>query len=146
MSIKPPKYYREKLNEQNINFFIVLDELIKMYPSYKSNPEYPEYQNMFAVDMGNFQKSKQELFLLKNSIENDSNTLNKNVIKMNKMIDLLENQNKNLREKYNISSDDIHSSEGLIDQKQELYNEKILNLIFLIVGVISVGVMNYKEK
>jgi hypothetical protein len=101
---------------------------------------------MFAVDMGNFQKSKQELFLLKNSIENDSNTLNKNVIKMNKMIDLLENQNKNLREKYNISSDDIHSSEGLIDQKQELYNEKILNLIFLIVGVISVGVMNYKEK
>ena len=146
MSIKPPKYYREKLNEQNINFFIVLDELIKMYPSYKSNPEYPEYQNMFAVDMGNFQKSKQELFLLKNSIENDSNTLNKNVIKMNKMIDLLENQNKNLREKYNISSDDINSSEGLIDQKQELYNEKILNLIFLIVGVISVGVMNYKEK
>ena len=146
MSIKTPKYYREKLNEQNINFFIVLDELIKMYPSYKSNPEYPEYQNMFAVDMGNFQKSKQELFLLKNSIENDSNTLNKNVIKMNKMIDLLENQNKNLREKYNISSDDIHSSEGLIDQKQELYNEKILNLIFLIVGVISVGVMNYKEK
>jgi hypothetical protein len=146
MSIKPPKYYREKLNEQNINFFIVLDELIKMYPSYKSNPDYPEYQNMFAVDMGNFQKSKQELFLLKNSIENDSNTLNKNVIKMNKMIDLLENQNKNLREKYNISSDDIHSSEGLIDQKQELYNEKILNLIFLIVGVISVGVMNYKEK
>jgi hypothetical protein len=117
-----------------------------MYPSYKSNPDYPEYQNMFAVDMGNFQKSKQELFLLKNSIENDSNTLNKNVIKMNKMIDLLENQNKNLREKYNISSDDIHSSEGLIDQKQELYNEKILNLIFLIVGVISVGVMNYKEK
>lgn len=146
MSIKPPKYYREKLNEQNINFFIVLDELIKMYPSYKSNPDYPEYQNMFAVDMGNFQKSKQELFLLKNSIENDSNTLNKNVIKMNKMIDLLENQNKNLREKYNISSDDINSSEGLIDQKQELYNEKILNLIFLIVGVISVGVMNYKEK
>lgn len=146
MSIKPPKYYREKLNEQNINFFIVLDELIKMYPSYKSNPDYPEYQNMFAVDMGNFQKSKQELFLLKNSIENDSNTLNKNVIKMNKMIDLLENQNKNLREKYNISSDDIHSSEGLIDQKQKLYNEKILNLIFLIVGVISVGVMNYKEK
>ena len=146
MSIKPPKYYREKLNEQNINFFIVLDELIKMYSSYKSNPDYPEYQNMFAVDMGNFQKSKQELFLLKNSIENDSNTLNKNVIKMNKMIDLLENQNKNLREKYNISSDDIHSSEGLIDQKQELYNEKILNLIFLIVGVISVGVMNYKEK
>jgi hypothetical protein len=146
MSIKTPKYYREKLNEQNINFFIVLDELIKMYPSYKSNPDYPEYQNMFAVDMGNFQKSKQELFLLKNSIENDSNTLNKNVIKMNKMIDLLENQNKNLREKYNISSDDIHSSEGLIDQKQELYNEKILNLIFLIVGVISVGVMNYKEK
>ena len=146
MSIKPPKYYIEKLNEQNINFFIVLDELIKMYSSYKSNPDYPEYQNMFAVDMGNFQKSKQELFLLKNSIENDSNTLNKNVIKMNKMIDLLENQNKNLREKYNISSDDIHSSEGLIDQKQELYNEKILNLIFLIVGVISVGVMNYKEK
>ena len=146
MSIKTPKYYREKLNEQNINFFIVLDELIKMYSSYKSNPDYPEYQNMFAVDMGNFQKSKQELFLLKNSIENDSNTLNKNVIKMNKMIDLLENQNKNLREKYNISSDDIHSSEGLIDQKQELYNEKILNLIFLIVGVISVGVMNYKEK
>ena len=146
MSIKPPKYYREKLNEQNINFFIVLDELIKMYPSYKSNPDYPEYQNMFAVDMGNFQKSKQELFLLKNSIENDSNTLNKNVIKMNKMIDLLENQNKNLREKYNISSDDIHSSEGLIDQKQELYNEKILNLIFLIVGVIIVCVMNYKEK
>ena len=146
MSIKTPKYYREKINEQNINFFIVLDELIKMYPSYKSNPDYPEYQNMFAVDMGNFQKSKQELFLLKNSIENDSNTLNKNVIKMNKMIDLLENQNKNLREKYNISSDDIHSSEGLIDQKQELYNEKILNLIFLIVGVISVGVMNYKEK
>ena len=146
MSVKTPKYYREKLNEQNINFFIVLDELIKMYSSYKSNPDYPEYQNMFAVDMGNFQKSKQELFLLKNSIENDSNTLNKNVIKMNKMIDLLENQNKNLREKYNISSDDIHSSEGLIDQKQELYNEKILNLIFLIVGVISVGVMNYKEK
>ena len=146
MSVKTPKYYREKLNEQNINFFIVLDELIKMYPSYKSNPDYPEYQNMFSVDMGNFQKSKQELFLLKNSIENDSNTLNKNVIKMNKMIDLLENQNKNLREKYNISSDDIHSSEGLIDQKQELYNEKILNLIFLIVGVISVGVMNYKEK
>ena len=65
---------------------------------------------------------------------------------MNKMIDLLEKENKKLREKYNISSDNILSSEGLIDQKQELYNEKILNLIFLILGVISIGVMNYKEK
>jgi hypothetical protein len=101
---------------------------------------------MFAVDMGNFQKSKQDLFLLKNSIESDSNTLNKNVSKMNKMIDLLEKENKKLREKYNISSDNILSSEGLIDQKQELYNEKILNLIFLIVGTIGIVVMNYKEK
>jgi len=87
-----------------------------------------------------------DLFLLKNSIEGDSNTLNKNVSKMNKMIDLLEKENKKLREKYNISSDNILSSEGLIDQKQELYNEKILNLIFLIVGTIGIVVMNYKEK
>ena len=87
MSVKTPKYYREKLNEQNINFFIVLDELIKMYPSYKSNPDYPEYQNMFAVDMGNFEKSKQDLFLLKNAVEKDSNTLNKNIIEINEMID-----------------------------------------------------------
>ncbi len=65
---------------------------------------------------------------------------------MNKMIDLLEKENKKLREKYNISSDNILSSEGLIDQKQELYNEKILNLIFLIVGTIGIVVMNYKEK
>ena len=146
MSVKTPKYYREKLNEQNINFFIVLDELIKMYPSYKSNPDYPEYQNMFAVDMGNFEKSKQDLFLLKNAIEKDSNTLNKNIIEINEMIYWLEKENKNLKENYNISSNDILSSEGLIDQKQELYNEKILNLIFLILGVISIGVMNYKEK
>ena len=146
MSVKTPKYYREKLNEQNINFFIVLDELIKMYPSYKSNPDYPEYQNMFAVDMGNFEKSKQDLFLLKNAIEKDSNTLNKNIIEINEMIDWLEKENKNFKENYNISSNDILSSEGLIDQKQELYNEKILNLIFLILGVISIGVMNYKEK
>ena len=146
MSVKTPKYYREKLNEQNINFFIVLDELIKMYPSYKSNPDYPEYQNMFAVDMGNFEKSKQDLFLLKNAIEKDSNTLNKNIIEINEMIDWLEKENKNLKENYNISSNDILSSEGLIDQKQELYNEKILTLIFLILGVITIGVMNYKEK
>ena len=146
MSVKTPKYYREKLNEQNINFFIVLDELIKMYPSYKSNPDYPEYQNMFAVDMGNFEKSKQDLFLLKNAVEKDSNTLNKNIIELNEMIDLLEKENKILKENHNISSNDILSSEGLIDQKQELYNEKFLNLIFLILGVISIGVMNYKEK
>ena len=62
------------------------------------------------------------------------------------MIDWLEKENKNLKENYNISSNDILSSEGLIDQKQELYNEKILNLIFLILGVITIGVMNYKEK
>ena len=146
MSIKTSNYYREKLKEINIHFFIVLDEIIKMYPIYKLNPDYPEYQNVYANYMSKFEKTKQDLFLLKNSIEKDSSKINKKVILMNKTIDIMEKENKYLRENHNISSDHILSSDGLINQKQELYNEKLLNLFFLIVGVAGVAIMNYKEK
>jgi hypothetical protein len=144
-AIKSPKYYSEKLNELNINFFMVLDEVIKMYPIYKSNPDYPEYQNMYAIDMGNLETVKKEFFLLNNSIEKANELLNGNVKKFNEQIDILDKKNKSLREKYKFSSNSIHSAEGLIGQKQEIYNEKVLNLIFLILGVTGIAVMNYKE-
>lgn len=145
-SVKSPSYYSDKLKELNTNFLMVLDELVKMYPIYKANPDYPEYQNMYARDSGNFQDAKKNLFLLKNSIEKDSETVNMSVKKMNAIIDVLEKENSKLRKTYNISSSSVHSSEGLINQKQEVYNEKLLNLIFLIIGVAGIAVMTYKEK
>jgi hypothetical protein len=146
INIKSPSYYSDKLKELNTTFYLVLDELVKMYPIYKANPDYPEYQNMYAIDTGNFEKAKKDLFLLKNSIERDSEIVNINVKKMNAMIDILEKRNSNLRNKYHISSSSVLSSEGLISQKQEVYNEKLLNLFFLILGVTGVAVMNYREK
>lgn len=145
-SVKSPGYYSDKLKELNTNFFMVLDELVKMYPIYKANPDYPEYQNMYAVDNANFENAKKNLFLLQNSIEKDSETVNITVKKMNAIIDILENENSRLRKTYNISSSSVLSSEGLINQKQEVYNEKLLNLIFLIIGVAGIGVMTYKQK
>lgn len=145
-NVKSSNYYIEKLDELNINFFMVLDELIKMYPIYKLNPDYPEYQSIYAVDMGNFETVKKEIFLLKNSIEKDNEKLNDKVRKINNEIDVLDKKNKALREKYSFSSNAILSSDGLISQKQDMYNNKKLNLIFLALGVVGLAVMNYKEK
>lgn len=145
-NVKSSNYYIEKLDELNINFFMVLDELIKMYPIYKLNPDYPEYQSIYAVDMGNFETVKKEIFLLKNSIEKDNERLNDKVRKINNEIDVLDKKNKALREKYSFSSNAILSSDGLISQKEEMYNNKKLNLIFLALGVVGLAVMNYKEK
>jgi len=145
-SVKSPSYYSDKLKELNTNFFIVLDELVKMYPIYKANPDYPEYQNIYAVDSGNFENAKKNLFLLQNSIQKDSQTINLTVKKMNTIIDILEKENSKLRKTYNISSSSVLSSEGLINQKQEVYNQKLLDLIFLIIGVAGIAVMTYKEK
>lgn len=145
MNYNTPEYYKQKITELNTQFSLILDEISKSYSIYKMNPDYPEYQNLYSSNMNNLEKTKSDIFLLQNSLENDNQKLIDYINIADSKIEQLQEENDTLHSKFNYLNSSYNTSDGLIDETQYLYNMKLLELFISLVGIIVILVFIKKE-
>ena len=145
MNYNTPEYYKQKITELNTKFSLILDEINKSYSIYKMNPDYPEYQNLYSSNMSNLEKTKSDIFLLQNSLENDNQKLIDYINIADSKIEQLQEENDTLHSKFKYLYSSYNTSDGLIDETQYLYNMKLLELFISLVGIVVILVFIKKE-
>ena len=141
-----PSQYYEELKNLNDQFFLTLDEYTAMYPLYKLNPDYEEYQSIYETDKGNMQTNKSDIFLLQNNLEKDIVTQDNNLIMINNQIKKLEKENKKLKKEFNSLGSQDKAALGAAQEYQLLYNENLGSIIGLTVATIATGVLVYYKN
>ena len=137
MSYKAPSYYEKKIKELNQRYYLVLDELVKLFPKNKMFPNYLAYSKPFTNDMSNLIKLQADFFLFKNNLESDIDTLDKEIKNINEQIENLEQENKQLTKRLESLQNSNNASHGMLSDTKLLYNQKLLGnwlLFALIVG------------
>lgn len=96
--------YQAQLENINKTFDIILQEYFRIFPIYKLNPENSAIFNQLSNDKANLKSNQVSMFEIKNSIQQQIDTINKDMKLKNKQIreikktnDKLENELLNLK-------------------------------------------------
>ena len=145
MNYNTPEYYKQKIQELDTKFSLIVDKIIKSYSIYKINPDYPEYQNLYSSNISNLEKTKSDIFLLQNSLENDNQKIIDYITIADTKIEQLKDENNILKSKFKYLYESNNTADGLIDETQYLYNIKLLELFISLVGIVVILVFIKKE-
>jgi septal ring factor EnvC (AmiA/AmiB activator) len=138
-SNKPTSYYKNTLKELNKNYYSVLDEMVKVFPKYKLYPNFQSYSKDYTEDMGTINKIQTEFFLFRNNLNSESDSIDKDIKKINNQIAKLEKENKHLTKTLDSLNNSNNASHGMLSDTKLLYNQELSGnwlLTFILIGVV----------
>jgi len=135
-----PIIFRERLETLKSQLPSILNDFKKYYVFFNKNPEYPEYRQMFQNIKGNLTKINNDLFVLSNDIQINTQEINKKLLKLNTLIYEEKKQNRELKVKLNIVENTNNASTELINDYNEMYNTDYLHNWGLFLSIIIAGI------
>lgn len=139
MSYKTPSYYEKTMKELNQRYYLILDELVEVFPKNKMYPDYLAYSKPFKNDMSNLIKLQSDFFLYKNDLETDIETLDKEIKSVNEQIENLEIENKQLNKTLESLKNSNNASHGMLSDTKLLYNQKLIGNWLLFAIIVGTG-------
>jgi hypothetical protein len=70
----------------------ILDDFVKYYVSYNSNPTNSEYQQMYNNIKSNLNNINSQLFIISNTVDSNTSSISKNMLKLDKSIDKMKKE------------------------------------------------------
>lgn len=149
---KPPMVLIDKSKDLNDRFYLILNEVVKTYPSANLHPDvYSKYDNrqkndaLYTSNLAELHTLQNEYFLYKNEVVRASQNMLQTVADLDAQITILENKNKVLNVQFDNLKSNSYSAEGLFDDAQITRNQLLISN-FILFGVICTGgVMFYKK-
>jgi hypothetical protein len=136
--------FETKIDDIKNQFMSVLDDFKKYYIYYNKNPESNEFQNYYANSKSNLQTLNQNIFSLTNSIQKNIIDLDKENTYMNKQIIILKKKfEKMVKLQHNLEMTE-DGSEQLINDSKELYNEQYHKNVILFLALLLLISLSYK--
>ena len=117
----------------------ILAEFKKYYVFLHKNPEYPDYQQMFANAQANLAKIGSNFFSISNEIDVDTDLLNKKLTCLNALIVKEKRKNVFLKRRLGIIENKSNASSELIYDYKQIYDEGYLRNWALIISIIIAG-------
>jgi hypothetical protein len=149
---KPPIVLTDKASELNDKFFLILNEIVKTYPSAKGQGSNPSNSNRnitndaaYAANMKKLVNLQNEYFMYKNDVIMATEAVNKIIQKTDKKINSLEMQNKVLNKQYDNLKASSYSADGLFDDAQITRNELLISNFILFGVMCGGGFLYYKS-
>jgi len=132
-------HFNDTNKELNQRYNIIIGEIIKSYPSYKANPKFNTYQDRYNTNINNLQKLQADIFLLKNDLGKNIDTVQKNITNIDETLLKLEEENKVLRQQLNDLNNSDNAAHGMLTDSKTLYNHKLAGnwLMFLSLGTVA---------
>jgi len=141
--IQPPAVLIDKAKYLNDKFYLILNEIVKTYPSSKFDPN--ANKAAFDANMEKMKRLQNDYFLFKNDVTYASESILKKIVEGDAEITLLENQNKILRFQLDNLKSSTYSAEGLFDDAQISRNELYVSNIIFFGVMCGGGYMYYKS-
>ena len=137
--LQKPDDFQEKLQILKEKAPYVLAEFKTAYVFYNKNPEYPDYQQMFANVQSNIDNISSQMFTLLNDVQFNVDDLNKKMLCLNTNIEEEKNKNKILKKRNGIVEEKNNAASELIYDYKKIYEEGYLRNWGLIISIIIVG-------
>lgn len=121
-----PEQFTNNLDTLKQQIGPILDDFIKYYVFYNKNPEYPEYQSMFDTVKGQMTQLCSDLFTLENSVQSNTDEINKALIGLNLLIIEERKRNRELKRKLGIAETENNAAMEMINNYTEMYDSGYL--------------------
>jgi hypothetical protein len=116
----------------------ILAEFKKNFILYNKNPEYSEYQQMFQNIKSNLEKIGAQFFELLNTIQVDTEELNKKLNCLNALIVEERQKNNRLKRRLGIVDNENNASSEMIYDFNKMYEEGYLRNWGLVISILAV--------
>jgi DNA repair exonuclease SbcCD ATPase subunit len=146
MEIQKPDYYKKKINELDQQYNQVIYQLSNTQPMYFSNKSNNGYKILYEDDL-------KKLTQVQSNFKDLLDNLQDNIIRLSSEIekgdiyvkDILKNNN-NLSKKKTGLKNMTEAALGSLQDKQLIYNQKILSNLFVGIGIIGLSFFYYTRK
>jgi hypothetical protein len=139
LEMKIPDEMKEKLQTINEKAPYILAEFKSAFVLYNKNPEYPDYQQMFANIKANITNISSQLFTALNDAQMNTDELNKKMLCLNALIVQERNKNRILKQRNGIVEEKNNASSEQIYDYTRMYEEGYLRNWGLIISIIIIG-------
>ena len=126
---------QNKINAIEEKIQPILDDYMKYYIFYNTNPNYEEYQRMYEDLKNNLLSINNELLYITKDTNNEIVDINDSLFKLNKMIESEKTKNKKLKSVQSDINNNYNSSEIMITEYKKKYNEAYLRNVLIILGI-----------
>jgi len=130
--MEPPSHFKDLRRELTQRYNIIIDEVVKTYPSYKANPQFNNYEDSYKKNISNLEKLQTEIFLLKNNLNKSTTELQKDIKVIDDKIYLLEEENIKLRDELALLTNSDNAAHGRLTDSRTLYNQKLVSNYLLL--------------
>lgn len=125
--------FTNKKKELNQRFFIIVDEVVKTYPNFKSNPDSPVKSEIYKKNISNLDKLQLDYFLFKNDLEKRVDNVHKEVKQIDDDIYELDEENKRLKRELALLVNGDNAAGGRLVDSRALYNIQFTGNIILFI-------------
>lgn len=139
-----------KAKELNDRFFLLLNEIVKVFPDAKINPEtnsiYDLEKNnkeMYNEAMNKMLELQNEYFMFNNTITKETNNMLDYLTNLDKNIQSIDINNKNLLSRLSDLKSSSHSAEGLFDDAILSRNQILFGNTVLFLAISAGGYLGY---
>ena len=133
--MQSPDTFTKTSNELNQRYAIIIDEIVKTYPSYKANPKFNSYSEAYAKNISNLQQLQAEYFLFKNTLSKDTEELQRDIKQIDDMLYALEEEVKVLSEEFAYLKNSDNAAHGRLTDSKTLYNQQLLGNWLLVLSL-----------
>jgi len=137
--MKNPDEFKQKLQTIKEKTPYILAEFKNAYVAYNKNPEYTDYQQMFANIQANVTNINSQLFSALNEAQFNTDELNKKMICLNTLIVQEKNKNRMLKKRTGFVEEKNNAASEQIYDYTRIYEEGYLRNWGLIISIIIVG-------
>lgn len=140
--MKTPEEYTKILSSSYQAFNLGLEEIMHSYPLYKLYPNDNSHKREYNRDVQNLERIKSNIFINKNNLRSDSETVTNSVSSLNKKIGELNKDNTRLTKKINDLENLNSGASGELQDRQFIYNINLAQNVILAV-IITGGIGLY---
>jgi hypothetical protein len=138
-----PSLFQSKNNELTNRYNIIIAEIVKTYPNYKSNPNFNTFDSSYKTNISNLKQLQQEIFLLKNDLNKGIDTMQQDIKNIDETIFTLDEENKVLKAQLNDLNNSDNAAHGMLKDSKTLYKQQLVGNILLF---LALGGINLLEK
>ena len=131
-----PNVFLSQLNTIQSQLGPILDDFNKYFVFYNMNPQISENQQMYDNIKNNIQELYMKLITISNDVNKNVAEINNDFQELNKLIEVLKEQNAVLKRKLGIAEDTYDGSDTMINNYKDLYNLQYLKNFSLGLGIV----------
>ena len=135
-----PELFTERVQTLQQQLPPILDDFNKYFVLYNKTPNYPEYENMFNNIKQNLNSLGASLFMVSNDVDANIDNINKAFKALDILINRERKRNRELKRRLGIVESEANSSNEMILDYNQMYDEDYVRNWGLFLSTVVVGI------